>query len=402
MIKFAAIIPIMEVEDMKQRKRHSYKSWIVLAAGALLFGSLSLPVNSAKADAAKADTAKADTAKADTARADTGKTNTTKADNANTITAIRIQNQPTDEMFEPTGGVAPFIDSAGRVQVPMSMMAKATGSQVKWDAKTKSAVFTTPEGKQAVFTVGSNSYTSDGVSYPMDTAPVNKNGSIYAPAKFVADGVGMSVIWVKEWKRLDLYYGNGREVLLRNGPAMTVKPLRLNGETKDEEQYGDVQNLALQLYRLNAEYHLEDKREEAIAKFEAFVDKYAGAKRADEIKRHFKERTSDPEWDALTDAEVKQWVGKFSPLSGGDLPALLSHYWTADGKNGIRMVYRYNQEDVIGDDDPIGKRWLGKFIMTFDWMPTDKPGEYELDYIWFYGYNDELLKIKDGIQTEPF
>lgn len=88
-------------------------------------------------------------------------------------------------------GPSPFIDSSNRLQLPLSLVQKALKVKLGWENERKEAYFYVPKEYRPsssyvdswlFFKVGRKSYTFEYNTYPMDTAPINKNGSIYVPA----------------------------------------------------------------------------------------------------------------------------------------------------------------------------------------------------------------------------
>lgn len=90
-------------------------------------------------------------------------------------------------------GPSPFIDSSNRLQLPISLVQRALKVKLVWENERKEATFYVPKEFRSSsyadswlgFKVGRLYYVLDYEKYPMDTAPINKNGSIYVPAVYI-------------------------------------------------------------------------------------------------------------------------------------------------------------------------------------------------------------------------
>lgn len=89
---------------------------------------------------------------------------------------------------------AAYVDQNARTLVPLRALANLLGLQVSWDGATSKASF--QKGNTAVaFVQGSSAYYLNGEEKTMDTAVVNKNGRVYAPARYLAEAFGYTVGW---------------------------------------------------------------------------------------------------------------------------------------------------------------------------------------------------------------
>ena len=93
-----------------------------------------------------------------------------------------------------TGDAAPYVDSNWRTMVPIRALAEAFDAEVVWDEANPEVVTINYDGDtQIVMNVGETGYTIDGEEGEMDTVPVNNNGRVYVPIRFVAEGIGFHV-----------------------------------------------------------------------------------------------------------------------------------------------------------------------------------------------------------------
>jgi hypothetical protein len=92
--------------------------------------------------------------------------------------------------------VAPYIKNS-RTYVPLRYLGLGLGvadSDVVWDATAQTATLTLGS-TVVVFTIGSTTYTVNGVATTMDVAPEINNGRTMLPARYVAEGLGYLVGW---------------------------------------------------------------------------------------------------------------------------------------------------------------------------------------------------------------
>ena len=93
-----------------------------------------------------------------------------------------------------TGDAAPYIDNNWRTMVPIRALMEAFDAEVVWDEANPDVVTVNYDGDtQIVMNVGETGYSIDGVDGDMDTVPVNNNGRVYVPIRFVAEGIGFHV-----------------------------------------------------------------------------------------------------------------------------------------------------------------------------------------------------------------
>ena len=93
------------------------------------------------------------------------------------------------------GDAAPYIDDAWRTMVPIRALMEAFDAEVIWDEANPDVVTINYDADtQIVMNVGETSYTINGEEGEMDTVPVNNNGRVYVPVRFVAEGIGFNVL----------------------------------------------------------------------------------------------------------------------------------------------------------------------------------------------------------------
>lgn len=130
---------------------------------------------------------------------------------------------------------AAFIDTNSRTMVPLRALANMLELPVSWDSATMTASFT--DGKTTVsFRQNEKTYTKDGETVAMDTATVNKEGRVYAPARYLAEAFGYTVGWE----------GTTRTVLIhKNSPKSSVT--RKSGDVK-------ASNISFKTYQFSTRY----------------------------------------------------------------------------------------------------------------------------------------------------
>ena len=87
---------------------------------------------------------------------------------------------------------APIIQN-DRTYVPFRALAEAFGAEVAYDEATQ-AVTAELNGVTVVMTIGSATYTVNGVEKTMDVAPFINGSRTMVPVRFVAEAFGIKVI----------------------------------------------------------------------------------------------------------------------------------------------------------------------------------------------------------------
>jgi len=92
--------------------------------------------------------------------------------------------------------VVPQQNSDGRTMIPVRFIAESMGAKVGWDGKTQTVTIEM-DGTIIQMTIGHKTYTINGESRTMDTAPVLVKGwdRTVVPIRFVAEALGMDVQW---------------------------------------------------------------------------------------------------------------------------------------------------------------------------------------------------------------
>jgi len=80
----------------------------------------------------------------------------------------------------------PYIDSNDRTLVPMRTPMEAIGATVSWDAENQQASFE-KDATIVVFTIGSSTYTINGVEAEMDTAAVITGDRTCIPIRYAVE-----------------------------------------------------------------------------------------------------------------------------------------------------------------------------------------------------------------------
>jgi len=105
-------------------------------------------------------------------------------------------NQYVSDGTSHTLDVAPFIRDS-RTYVTIRYLGYAigmSGSNITWNPDNDTATFSYA-GKVVIFTLGSSTYTVNGTSYQMDVTPIDRNGRICIPARYLGDAFGYTVHW---------------------------------------------------------------------------------------------------------------------------------------------------------------------------------------------------------------
>ncbi|MCD7947898.1 MAG: copper amine oxidase N-terminal domain-containing protein [Oscillospiraceae bacterium] len=89
----------------------------------------------------------------------------------------------------PTSYGTPYIDSAGRTQVPIRIISEKLGFTVSWNQTTSTA---TINGDTKI-KIGNKFITTPYGTVTMDTAAIIKDGRTYVPIRFLANALGYDV-----------------------------------------------------------------------------------------------------------------------------------------------------------------------------------------------------------------
>gem|GEM_PF-4568658 len=99
--------------------------------------------------------------------------------------------------------VAPFVDE-GRSFVPLRFLAQALGvlgEDIIWDEQ-KQLVKISAQGRTVMLRLGEKKLEVDGQTRPMDVAPVEREGRVFLPARYVAEALGYEVGWVESRQQI--------------------------------------------------------------------------------------------------------------------------------------------------------------------------------------------------------
>jgi len=88
----------------------------------------------------------------------------------------------------------PYIDSNDRTMVPVRAPMEAMGCKVGWSDQTRQATIKKSDNV-AVFTIGSNTYSLNGINKTMDTRAVITGDRTAFPIRFAAEAMGATVTW---------------------------------------------------------------------------------------------------------------------------------------------------------------------------------------------------------------
>lgn len=88
---------------------------------------------------------------------------------------------------------APYVDKNWRTMVPYRALAEAFDAKVDWNSQART-VTTKVDDKVIVMTIGSKTYTVNGKTMQMDTAPmIDQAGRTQVPVRFIAKGLGYQI-----------------------------------------------------------------------------------------------------------------------------------------------------------------------------------------------------------------
>ena len=90
----------------------------------------------------------------------------------------------------------PYLDTNGRVLVPVRFVSEALGAKVDWDASSQVAVIEKEPDKVAV-KIGEKTVKKNDKVITMDTTAVISSGRTMVPVRFVSEALGAKVAWDK-------------------------------------------------------------------------------------------------------------------------------------------------------------------------------------------------------------
>lgn len=99
---------------------------------------------------------------------------------------------------------SPAFIHQGRVMVPFRGISEAMGAEVRWNQADRSAIVS--NGKHTTsYTVGHTRAVKDGKVVTLDAPPLLREGRVYIPLRFSAEGLGGKVSWDNKAKEAMIY-----------------------------------------------------------------------------------------------------------------------------------------------------------------------------------------------------
>lgn len=146
-----------------------------------------------------------------------------------------------------TSSGRPFVDNAGRTQVPFRQTMEEFGCTVSWDQAGQKAV-ASKDGTTVVVPIGENYVLKNGVTIKNDTAALIQDGRTYLPIRVVLESFGAKVSWdakanmvvvqsldAPEGKEIQVHFldvGQADAILIDDGNYEVL----IDGGTKQQEQ----------------------------------------------------------------------------------------------------------------------------------------------------------------------
>lgn len=120
------------------------------------------------------------------------------------------------------GQIAPLsqtpIINHGRVLVPLRGVFQQLGATVNYDPVTHN-INAIRSGADITLGLGSRIAAVNGTAETLDTAPLNMNGAVYVPLRFVSESLGALVSWLPNTRTVD--------IVSRTGGIFTTSPSNL-------------------------------------------------------------------------------------------------------------------------------------------------------------------------------
>ncbi len=104
----------------------------------------------------------------------------------------------------------PFIYK-GRTMVPLRFISESFGADVEWDSVVRVATIVLEDGEKITIKVSpdSNVASINGEPYTMDVEPIIREGRLFVPIRFIAEGLGAEVNWLPEERKVVIIYPRG-------------------------------------------------------------------------------------------------------------------------------------------------------------------------------------------------
>ncbi|NGM81648.1 family 10 glycosylhydrolase [Paenibacillus sp. 7124] len=102
--------------------------------------------------------------------------------------------------------VPPYITAKYVTMVPLGVISKGLGAQVQWNQSTRNVTIA-KDGIELKLTSGKKTALVNGSSVLLDNAVVIRQGRIMVPIRFVAEQLGLQVVWNHAAKQISLYTG---------------------------------------------------------------------------------------------------------------------------------------------------------------------------------------------------
>ncbi|MGL5381767.1 copper amine oxidase N-terminal domain-containing protein [Clostridium sp.] len=131
----------------------------------------------------------------------------------------------------------PFMDKNDRTLVPIRFVSEELGAKVDWDEKTKT-VSINQDGKAIEMQLGSKQIKVDGTVKQMDTTPINKQNRTFVPLRFVSEGLGVGVDWLKEVSTVKIT--TGKEIKVTHIDELKAEPISKYGNAFVKDGYKEV------------------------------------------------------------------------------------------------------------------------------------------------------------------
>lgn len=131
----------------------------------------------------------------------------------------------------------PFMDSNNRTLVPIRFISEELGAKVNWDEKTKTVSIEQDE-KNIEMKLGSSQIKLDGQTKQMDTAPISKQNRTFVPLRFVSEGLGVNVDWLKEVSTVQI--STGKEIEVTHIDDLKAEPISKYGNAFVRDGYSEV------------------------------------------------------------------------------------------------------------------------------------------------------------------
>ncbi|WP_433945420.1 copper amine oxidase N-terminal domain-containing protein [Paenibacillus sp. SN-8-1] len=152
---------------------------------------------------------------------------------------------------------APFLDSRGRVYVPLRLVSDMLKTVVIWNEAAKEVSIYAPR-HTVQLKPGSQSARLNGQATQLTAPTIMRNGSVYVPLRFIAQSLGAQVGWTGSKRKASISYPEIYNVEMGRSPDNTANAFWFNKSTGQLYQYTSGSKAAILTSKIDFKKHSVD------------------------------------------------------------------------------------------------------------------------------------------------